>query len=79
MGHHFVRGAIFLFMAGILWALGTGLYALLCSKAESKKLVKALTVRVGLSLFLFAALWLGLTWGSTRFYSACSGKTALPL
>ncbi|MBV8658571.1 MAG: twin transmembrane helix small protein [Burkholderiales bacterium] len=42
----------------ILAALGTALYSLMRHQGDSKRTVKALTVRIGLSIFLFVLLLL---------------------
>ncbi len=52
---------ILLFIA-VLACLGSGLYFLVNDRGESKRLVNALTLRVALSVLLFALLvgsWLG--------------------
>jgi len=41
----------------ILVSLGTGLFALLGDKGQSKRMVNALTVRVALSVLLFILLY----------------------
>ena len=55
--------AIGIFIA-IVWSLGTALYHMAADKGDSSKMVRALAVRVGLSLALFlllmAAWWAGL-------------------
>jgi succinate dehydrogenase/fumarate reductase cytochrome b subunit len=55
--------AIGMFFA-IVWSLGTALYHMASDKGDSTKMVKALAVRVGLSLTLFlllmAAWWAGM-------------------
>jgi succinate dehydrogenase/fumarate reductase cytochrome b subunit len=47
--------AIGIFFA-IVWSLGTALYHMASDKGDSTKMVKALAVRVGLSLGLFLLL-----------------------
>lgn len=51
------------FLILILWNLGAGLYYMLVDKGESKRMVNALTRRIGLSvaliLLLMLALWMG--------------------
>ena len=47
----------------ILLSLGFGLYYLFTNKGKSKKTVKALAVRIGLSLFLFIALFVAFYFG----------------
>lgn len=46
-------------LVGILISLGSGLIFLLKDKGDSKRTVKALTVRIALSLIVFALLMLG--------------------
>jgi cytochrome bd-type quinol oxidase subunit 2 len=43
-------------MLGILVSLGSALFHLMTDKGDSKKMVRALTVRVGLSVALFLLL-----------------------
>lgn len=43
-------------LIGIVVSLGSGMYHLMTDKGDSKKMVKALTVRVGLSVGLFILL-----------------------
>lgn len=43
-------------MLGILISLGSALFHLMTDKGDSKKMVRALTVRVGLSVGLFLVL-----------------------
>lgn len=51
-------------LIAIVYSLGTALYHLATDRGDSKKMVRALTVRVGLSMALFlllmAAWWAGL-------------------
>ena len=47
----------------ILASLGSALYYLVHDKGQSKRTVKALAVRVGLSLTLFVLLMLGYKFG----------------
>jgi len=60
------RTIILLFLALILYCLGSGLYYLVRenSNADSDAVVKALTWRIGLSILLFVLLlvgfWLGI-------------------
>jgi len=54
----FVKIFIMFFMAVIIYSLGSGLYFLMNDKGSTDKTVKALTWRVGLSLGLFALLFL---------------------
>jgi succinate dehydrogenase/fumarate reductase cytochrome b subunit len=50
---------VLLFVAFILASLFSALYFLLKDKGKSERMVKALTVRVALSVLLFALLMLG--------------------
>jgi len=43
-------------MVGIVISLGSALFHLMTDKGDSKKMVRALTVRVGLSVGLFLLL-----------------------
>ena len=47
---------VLLFIVFILASLGSALYYLLKDQGKSDRVVKALTVRIGLSLVLFLAL-----------------------
>jgi hypothetical protein len=59
-----IRILIFAALFAIVASLGTALYHLSSGKHDSKKMVRALTVRIVLSLVLFflimAAWWFGL-------------------
>lgn len=48
-----------LVMLGIVFSLGSALFHLMKDKGDSKKMVRALTVRVALSVALFLALMAG--------------------
>lgn len=61
-----IRIFIYLLMASILIALGSGLYFLLFAKEKSEKTAKALTIRIGLSLALFILLFVGFAIGWIR-------------
>ncbi len=54
-----MRFVIFLFIAFILVSLFSALYFMFTDKGNSERAVKALTVRVVLSVVLFALLVLG--------------------
>ncbi|MCW5604916.1 MAG: twin transmembrane helix small protein [Burkholderiales bacterium] len=54
---------VLLFVAFILGSLFSALYFLIRDKGQSNRTVKALTVRVALSLLLFALLMLGFRFG----------------
>ncbi len=43
-------------LIGIVFSLGTALFHLSSGKGDSKKMVRALTIRVGLSVALFVML-----------------------
>ena len=43
-------------MVGIVISLGSALFHLMNDKGDSKKMVRALTVRIGLSMLLFVLL-----------------------
>ena len=59
---------VLLFIAVILISLFSALYFMIKDKGQSERAVKALTVRVALSVVLFALLMLGFHFGiiSTR-------------
>lgn len=52
-----IKVLILVLFVAILLSLGTGLFALLGDKGQSKKMVNALTVRVALSVLLFILLY----------------------
>jgi len=58
-----IKIVVIVCLAGIVISLGTGLFHLVSDKGESKRMVRALTVRVvlsvGLFLFLLLAWWQG--------------------
>jgi hypothetical protein len=58
-----VRIIVFLFLAVILFSLGSALYYLIKDKGQSDRTVKALTVRITLSIVLFFLLMLGFYFG----------------
>ncbi|MDB5923267.1 MAG: twin transmembrane helix small protein [Burkholderiales bacterium] len=58
-----MRFLVLLFIAFILVSLFSALYFLLKDKGRSERTVKALTVRVVLSILLFALLMLGYRFG----------------
>jgi len=55
--------AVILFLVFILASLGSALYFLVKDRGQSDRVVKALTVRVVLSVVLFALLMLGFHFG----------------
>jgi len=58
-----VRIVVFLFIAVILFSLGSALYYLIKDKGKSERTVKALTVRITFSIVLFLILMLGYYFG----------------
>ncbi len=58
-----MRIIVFLFLAVILFSLGSALYYLIKDKGQSDRTVKALTVRITLSIVLFLILMLGFYFG----------------
>ena len=58
-----MRFVVLIFIAFILVSLFSALYFLLKDKGRSERTVKALTVRVVLSIVLFALLMLGYRFG----------------
>jgi hypothetical protein len=58
-----VKITILVFIATILYALGSGLFYLVRGKGESRRVVKALTWRICLSLTLFLLLMLAFILG----------------
>ena len=53
------RILVALALVGIVASLGSALFHLMTDKGQSKKMVRALTLRVGLSVALFIALMIG--------------------
>jgi Protein of unknown function (DUF2909) len=51
-----IRILIFVLFAAIVISLGTALYHLSSGKGDSRKMVRALTVRIALSIALFVLL-----------------------
>lgn len=58
-----MRIIVILFLVLIVASLGSGLYYLIKDKGQSERTVKALTVRVALSITLFVLLMLGFYFG----------------
>ena len=58
-----MRFIVLTFLAIILISLFSALYFLMTDKAGSRRTVKALTVRVALSIILFVLLLLGIHFG----------------
>ncbi|MFA9459333.1 twin transmembrane helix small protein [Thiohalorhabdus methylotrophus] len=58
-----VKGLIIAVLLVIVGSLGSGLFYLLRDDGQSHRTVRALTVRIGLSLVLFLILMLGFATG----------------
>ena len=58
-----VKLLVLLIVLGILLSLGSGMYHLVRHEDESKSVVKALTWRIGLSVFLFILLLVAFSLG----------------
>ena len=54
---------VILFLVFILGSLGSALYFLVTDRGQKDRMVKALTVRITLSIVLFALLMLGFYFG----------------
>ena len=63
MENQWAEWIVFLVMIAIVIALGSGLYFILFQKEKSDKAVKALTFRIGLSILLFAGLFVAFAAG----------------
>jgi len=59
----FMRIFVYLFVFLILASLGSALYFLIKDKGQSDRTIKALTIRITLSVILFAMLMLGFYFG----------------
>jgi len=55
--------AVILFLVFIVASLGSALYFLIKDRGQGERVVKALTLRVALSVVLFALLMLGFYFG----------------
>jgi Na+/H+-translocating membrane pyrophosphatase len=53
-----IKALILICLIGIVASLATGLFHLVNDKGESKRMVRALTVRIALSVALFILLFL---------------------
>ena len=62
-GAHRVKIVVILFLVAILASLGSALFFLVTDRGRSNRTVKALAVRVGLSLTLFILLMAGYYFG----------------
>lgn len=58
-----MRLIVVLFLVLIILSLGSGLYYLIKDKGQSERTVKALTIRVALSITLFILLMAGFYFG----------------
>lgn len=58
-----IKALIIACLAAIVLSLFSGLFFLVADKGESKKMVNALSIRVGLSVFLFLLLLLAWSQG----------------
>lgn len=58
-----IKGLIVIFCLLILYALGSGLYYLVWDHSRSNRVIKALTWRIGLSLFVFLLLMIAYALG----------------
>ena len=58
-----IRLVVFLVLAAIVVSLGVALYHLATGRGESGKLLRSLTVRIGLSVALFVLLMLAWRFG----------------
>jgi len=54
-----IRILVLVVFLGILGSLGSALYQLTRGAGDSKKMIRALTIRIGLSVALFLLLMLG--------------------
>lgn len=50
---------VLILLAIVLITLGSALYHLISNKGDSEKLLKSLTWRIGLSVFIFVLLFVG--------------------
>ena len=53
-----IKFLIIICLIGIIISLGTGLFHMVNDRGESKRMVRALTVRISLSVALFVLLWI---------------------
>ncbi|HED17490.1 MAG TPA: twin transmembrane helix small protein [Gammaproteobacteria bacterium] len=54
---------VMLFLASVLFSLGSGLYYMMKDKGKGDRAVKALTWRISISIFLFVLLLIGAQFG----------------
>ena len=65
---------VVLFLFGIIGSLFSGLFFLMKDKGASERTVKALTVRVSLSVLLFILLIIGFATGLLQPHGAIPGQ-----
>lgn len=58
-----MRIVVLLFIAFIIFSLGSALFYLVKDKGQSERTVKALTIRISLSILLFVLLMAGYYFG----------------
>lgn len=51
------------FFLGILVSLGSALFFMMRDKGKSSNMVRALSIRIGLSILLFAGIWVAYSLG----------------
>jgi hypothetical protein len=54
----YMKWIIPLFFLGIFASLGSALYFMMRDKGKNSNMVRALTIRIGLSILLFAGIWI---------------------
>jgi len=69
----FSKIIVVLFLIAILASLGSGLFYLVTDKGSSDRTVRALTVRITLSIVLFLLLMLGYLTGLLQPHGAYTG------
>ncbi|HYE36188.1 twin transmembrane helix small protein [Methylocaldum sp.] len=74
----FVKALIILFLLIIIGSLGTALVYLVKDRTRSPRTVKALTVRIGLSIGLFIILLLAYRLGLLHPHGLPTGRTPPP-
>lgn len=60
---HMLKAIVILFLGFILYSLGAAAYFMLKDRGTSERMVRALTVRVALSVTLFLLLMAGIHFG----------------
>ena len=58
-----MKALIILVLIGILWSMGQALFSMSSGGGDPKKMVQALTIRIALSVALFALLMFGWYFG----------------